>query len=338
MRIRLFVILALLSALSPMVARAEEPSDRSFKRIMSEVVVPGFDALAEQGQAHRMAWASYCAAPTPESLKSLAASFQSLADAWAAVEMFRSGPSSVDFRSERFNFWPERKNAVSRGLASLLKRAAAEDITVEKISAESAAIQGLPALERLIFTENGPDADLGASTEGKLHCEIGQAIAENAATIAAAMQEGWQDRAPDVDDKVKTEFATDLVTFLAVIKDTKIEAVIGESVETVKPHAAEFWRSGHTLRSITLNLETLAAINAILFDEDAEDISLPATTQSALSIARSLPPDLGALAAGPDRSSAILLLDAVDAAEERAKIEIPYALGVTVGFNSLDGD
>lgn len=338
MRIWSVVLLAILSTLSPVVVRAAEPSDQSFTSIVEKVIVPGFEALAAQGEQHRIAWVSYCTAPTPGSLNSLVASFQTLADAWAGVEMMRSGPGSVDFRYERFNFWPERKNAIGRGLANLARRAETENVTLEVIRADSAAVQGLPALERLIFTESGPDAELGVSAEGKLHCRIGEAVAGNAAAIARSMARDWKDREGKVDSKAKTELATDLVTSYSVIKDLKVEAVIGKAAENVKPHAAEFWRSGRTLRTIVLNLEALAKINAVLFDEDAEDISLPATTQSALSIARSLPPDLAKLAAGSDRSSAILLLDAVDAAEERAKIEIPHALGVTVGFNSLDGD
>ena len=55
-------------------------------------------------------------------------------------------------------------------------------------------------------------------------------------------------------------------------------------------------------------------------------------------IATGLSGDLGAIAVSDRRFEAILLRDAVDAAEDRAAIEIPAALGVTIGFNSLDGD
>jgi predicted lipoprotein len=132
--------------------------------------------------------------------------------------------------------------------------------------------------------------------------------------------------------------ATDIVTFYAIIKDRKIEAVIGKAQDQVKPRAAEFWRSARPMRGIQRNLEALKRINAALFPVASEDIVLPFATATAADVARSLPDDLAALAAGPERHKVILLRDAVDAAEDRAAIEVPAALGVTIGFNSLDGD
>ena len=59
---------------------------------------------------------------------------------------------------------------------------------------------------------------------------------------------------------------------------------------------------------------------------------------TALRVARRLSGDLGAIAAGPQRRDLILLRDAADAAGKSALQEVPAVLGVTVGFNSLDGD
>ena len=92
------------------------------------------------------------------------------------------------------------------------------------------------------------------------------------------------------------------------------------------------------MRNIILNLQSLDRTNAILRQTLPADASLPAATLSARGIAESAQPDLAATAAGKNRSEAIFLLDAVDAAGDRAIAEVPAALGVTVGFNSLDGD
>ena len=236
------------------------------------------------------------------------------------------------------NFWPERKNAVERGLATLVKKAAKGKLTADSIAKESAAVQGLPALERLLYPKGSPDESLGTGPDGKARCSAGEAISANAARIAAEMSEGWKARADQSGEKARTAFATDIVTAFYMIKDKKIIDVIGRSPDAVKPRAAEFWRSGRTMRDIMINLETLDRINAVLFKSASDEMALPSTTRSALDITKTLPADLGALAAGKDRSSAILLRDAVDVAEERAKVEIPAVLGVTVGFNSLDGD
>lgn len=57
--------------------------------------------------------------------------------------MIRSGPAAEDFRHERFSFWPERKNAVERGLSNLLKKPDATSLTAAGIRKEYAAVQGL---------------------------------------------------------------------------------------------------------------------------------------------------------------------------------------------------
>ena len=323
-RILLFILAVL--ALSPSSGEAAADPEAIYARVVAEVIVPGFDRLAEQAKRHEAAWTSYCQAPTEAGKAQLVESFHALADAWAGIEMIRSGPASQDFRLERFYFWPERKNAVERGLAGLLNKPDAGSLTAAEIAKESAAVQGLPALERLIFAEDPP------------RCPLGVAISANAARLAQEMASGWRSRSAAADQEARVALATDLVTFYATIKDTKIEAVIGRDQKQVKPRTAEFWRSGRPVRNITRNLEALDGVNAVLIPKAKEDNVLPFATRTAADIARALPPDLAALAAGADRQKAVLLRDAVRAAEERALIEIPAALGVTIGFSSLDGD
>lgn len=189
-------------------------------------------------------------------------------------------------------------------------------------------MQGLPALERLIF-----DDELAAD-----RCKLGPAIATNAAELASQMQAAWTTPAPMASAESRTALATDLVTSFAVIKDGKIEAVIGKTPAEVKPKAAEAWRSARSFRNISHNLEGLARVNSVLASSLPEDAALVSTTLQAQRIAAGLSGDLGAIAASDRRFEAVLLRDAVDSAEDRAAIEIPAALGVTIGFNSLDGD
>ena len=217
-------------------AQAADSPDRLYDRIVAEVVAPGFGNLASAASQHAADWQSFCAAPSEALREGLVASFNDTADRWAEVEIFRSGPSSRDFRHERFHFWPERKNAVSRGLAAL--RADSAAATPAQVSAASAAVQGLPALERLIFDDEHA-AD---------RCELGPAIATNAAELAGQMQVAWTTAAPSASAESRTALATDLVTSFAIIKDSKIEAVIGKTPADVKPRAAEAWRSGRSRR------------------------------------------------------------------------------------------
>ncbi|WP_373505632.1 imelysin family protein [Aestuariivirga sp.] len=336
--IRTILAALLVVASGSAAAQANPRTDYVFERIVTEVVVPGFKSLETAARAHESAWTAYCTEPSAVGRDRLDASFHEVADRWASAEMMRTGPASEDFRHERFYFWPERKNAVERALAAAMNGEDGAPFTARRIGGESAALQGLPALERLLFGNGTDRPGLSGEGEGKRRCELGSAIAGNAARLASEMNSGWEKRSGDISAEAKASLATDLVTAFAIIKDTKIEAVIGDTEADVKPRAAEFWRSGRSMRDIVLNLETMGRVNAILFEVLPEEVALPAATQTAIDIARSITGNLADLAAGPERSSAILLRDSVDAAQDRAAIEVPAALGVTVGFNSLDGD
>ena len=78
----------------------------------------------------------------------------------------------------------------------------------------------------------------------------------------------------------------------------------------------------------------------IIFAKSTDEISSPSVLKSAVKIADSLSSEnLSAIVSSPkQRSDAVLLLDAATSARDVCKLEIPHALGITVGFNSLDGD
>ena len=94
------------------------------------------------------------------------------------------------------------------------------------------------------------------------------------------MNAGWEKRSGDISDEAKASLATDLVTAFAIIKDTKIEAVIGD---TEKGGQAA---RGGVLAQRPLDARTsfsiskpLSRVNAILFEVLPEEVALPATTQ-----------------------------------------------------------
>ena len=92
--------------------------------------------------------------------------------------------------------------------------------------------------------------------------------------------------------------------------------------------------------AIAINLATLRDAANIIFAKSKDEILSPSVLKSSVKIADSLSSEnLSALVASPkQRSDAVLLLDAATSARDVCKSEIPHALGITVGFNSLDGD
>lgn len=318
-------------ALSPVRAGTAE---ENYERIVAQVVVPGFGQLETAARAHSGDWKAMCDDAADGSQSAVLGSFHKLADAWAEVEMFRSSPAATDFRRDRFYLWPERKNAVGRALAAALATPA--DVAMDEawIAQQSAAIQGLPVLERLLF---GDDGTAGTPKAGTAECRLGVAASRNAAAIAAAMAAEWRGMDHPPTEAGRAALATDIVTGIALAKDDKLEAVVGKAGRQPKPRAAEFWRSRRSLRNLALNAGTYARIGDLI----APQFESPVMTYAARTageIAAGMQEPLGDYGAAGKNSEALLLAAALDSLGTAAGNEISAALGVTVGFNSSDGD
>jgi predicted lipoprotein len=113
--------------------------------------------------------------------------------------------------------------------------------------------------------------------------------------------------------------------------------MLGKDAGSARPTLAEGWRSKRSKRALTLNLESALDIAKLVMAGKEGDT--PATVTTALGFAEALPEDFGpALVDVKQRQQFYLLLDALAAARDKAHDEIPAVLGVTVGFNSQDGD
>ena len=328
------LMLLLAAALVPMPAEAADHAVIA-RHILGGFVIPRYELLAESAARQASAWSKFCAAPAPQGIAELRTLYLSAADAWSGIEFLRYGPVADNFRIERLSYWPERKNATSRGLTALL--AGSEPITPARIAAASVAVQGLPAIERLLFDENSADL----LVKEPRRCAAGLAIATNIATLATEIVAAWKGLAPTLDVKeFTTRFVTDLLSLLEIIRDQKLRAVLGADAASAKPRLAEGWRSQRSLHAIALNLDAIDAASQLIYKAaQTKGVVVPGAIASARDIINGLAGDLGTLATNPTtRWKLYLLLDAIKATRDFALDEIPAAVGITLGFNSLDGD
>ncbi len=346
----LVVLIAFLLPAVPAAAQEYVPVNRNADhraialKIATDFVAPHYEALAARFDAQEKSWETFCAAPSAPGFEDMRSRFSDAAKGWAEAEVVRYGPVSVDFRYERIAYWPERKNDVARGLTRLLSETG--PLTPDIMYGKSVAVQGLSALERLLY-EDGAQAALLADDDGaKRRCAAGQAIAGNLVRIAGDIRTGWTaltDELKTADAmrtrEAATRLATDLLTVFQIAGDQKLDVPMGETIDDTRPKAAQYWRSGLSNATLALNMKSAADLTFLILGQGDPATNTVGAIETAQGLAESLPgpiPDLVADKAG--RSRLYLLRGAVRGARDLATAYVPAALGITVGFNSLDGD
>lgn len=318
-------------------------------RAAREFALPRYGTLAEATSAQVMAWDKVCKSPPPRDLKALDTAFHTTADAWARVEFLRYGPIGEDFRFERMAHWPERRNAVSRALSNLISRPDADALSPQRFQETSVAGQGFSALERLLFEQETRDNLRSISPSGERLCRVGQAIANALAATSRKVSEEWRQKTVPMLEQADearareavTRFVTDLMTALEVVEDFKLVAPLGQDANAARPMLAEMWRSERATRAIRLNLEAASALSKALLGPNPSDEGQGAVSalDNAVSVAENTPENLGAAATDMrHRRQIVLLRDVVSSARTVVTANLPAALDITTGFNSLDGD
>ncbi len=356
MRLALAFVFAVAAVLP---ARAEPNFAGAVERVITDVIGPGYQALASAAEDQSQAMQALCDAPSESALETARDRFEAVVLAWSAVELIRFGPAREDNRFEKLFYWPDRKG---RGLKQVQAILATQDETAraaDRLRGKSVAVQGLPALE---FVLQGTGAE-ELATGAPYRCAYGKAIAAVVAANAEALRRGWsedgafarsmrdaggvntpyQSHAEAVQDFMRA--ATEQ---LQVVRDLKIGASIGDTPEKAKPKRAPFWRSGLTLAAIMANLRGVEAMMSVglddlLPDEHARyagavafELKQAKNTLDAL-IADGGPwLDVAAETEGHQKLSYVMI--PLAGATRVIAENYPAALGLTLGFNSLDGD
>lgn len=263
--------------------------------------------------------------------------------AWAPLDAYQFGPIEQQAAALTVNFFPDKKNFTGRALLQHLKRPDAEQGDPAIVGASSAALQGLPAIERLLF-------------EDLQTCPALIGITGNLSQIAQSLYDGWfaADSWADLVRKAgpdnpvylgHPEFTKQIYTAIDFsilrLKDHRLSRPLG-TYERAFPKRAEAWRSGLTNQILTAQIDGIVALIDLGF---ADAISPPARDE-ALKILDELRTRIDAIG-GP-------LADAVEDPLMRIRIEgimskldhlkthldenVSPDLGVQSGFSAGDGD
>lgn len=328
------------------------------ERLARDYVRPAFTQLAQASTSMQKTLGAWCAKPDAAGSGHVKEAFTQLALAWSGVEFLRFGPLVQANRYERLAFWPDTRGVMPRQVQALLSAQDEAALAPGALASRSVAVQGLPALEFVLYGEPALLNTMAAPTFA-YQCQYALALASNVSDISKDLVLAWSEQSdfgrqfttplPENDlyrtqQEVAAESIKALSTGLQFARDIKLLPVLGDKPDAARPKRAAFWRSGLTTRTLAAGLTSMRAFYI------AADYKLPAGGEWIDTSVRS---ELARAAA--DLSTMSLPLDQVLAqAEGRRQLELAAltiknakaivdqdlapALGVTIGFNALDGD
>lgn len=348
----LLPVLAVLALATPATAQIVTPSE-ILRSSVSNVIRPQVKAFADSGTDMAAGMSGLCAEPGSDRLAQAREAFADVATAYGRMEFFRLGPLLEDNRADRILFWPDRRSIGLKQVQQILAEQDADATDAAGLYAKSVAVQGLGALEFVLF---GTGSETLSGAEGGFRCAYGQAIAGNLAQIGADIVAAWADpdgiaghlMQPDAsyaDYRTETESLEALVGLVAhgveAIRDSRVNPFIAGGDGRASPKLALFWRSNRTIPMLRANLDGLRQL--VTYSGVVADAALAAQITAAFDRAEVALDTVTAPVeeAVTDPIQAAALADFVEATRQLQTLigeDLSATLGLSVGFSSLDGD
>jgi predicted lipoprotein len=363
----MLAVLALLAASAQ--AQSDDARYRGFDVAMArDYLLPRYQSLLQATDKQEQSWAAFCRQPSADGFAMVRSAFQAAMDAWMPLQHVHTGPASLQTRIDRIYFWPERKNAVAKQVAALLHAADDTALAPDRMATASVAVQGFPALQLLLYDGDDPARlFLSGDPAAAYRCAYGTAVARNLKVIAGQIVEGWtaalgamttapagsgsEYGLPASPKETAQQMFTDLLTLFQLVGDLKLALPLGLSLDNPKPKLAENWRSGRSLRNVELNLESARAMygkdrtsgfRSLMpagGDGDGLDEEIVEAFAEASSSLAAIPMALDAAVGDSSaRPEVEALLADVRHVRDLVGQKLPAAIGLSVGFNALDGD
>ena len=355
----LLVIVTLAIALS---APAAAFDDAALARsVYEKIILPGYAGFSASAQELVGKADALCQHPSQQALTEARDAARKALLAWGRIEPIRFGPITQKQRAERLLFYPDPHDFVGKQTAKLLAKRDGADIEAEKFAGASVAVQGFGALDVALFGD-GSDQLAAAGPDTAFRCRYVRALATGIAQIAAdtlaewkgEQGEAWLHAGPGNKAYLTPSETTQALyrAYVTQLEATRTQrlAVLGGTI--AKPAGPLLPNSRLTLPFVLAGIE---GERDILGENGFTAESLAATDKQrdAAAIVASVATDLGfakrageaAAAMTPDpfgdpkaRERLTPMLLSLKNAETVGSSALGELTGLTLGFNSLDGD
>ncbi len=327
------------------------------KAITDEFAIPRFEQLLDSSEKLVNQTDSFCKKGGEEEFGKTREQFHQMMDAWQGIQILRTGPEESLMRNFRIEMWPDRSNTGAKQIRKLLAEKNLDALKPDIFSRSSTAVQGLSAMERLLFAKDIQASAFQADGKANYRCQLLQAISVNLKTISTGLLKDWQTSyrktITEQNDKnevfashkeVASVFLKEVTTQLQAVYDQKFKRPLGSAIKhdkRFKPKRAESWRSGRSLRNITLNLESAEKLYQIGFMSHLKDTALKEKLgnefKQAISTGKKFTMPL--IKAHEEKPEALTRwMKEVSQLKRTLTVDVPKALDISLGFNSLDGD
>ncbi|MCY4227945.1 MAG: imelysin family protein [Gammaproteobacteria bacterium] len=341
--------------------QVREISEADYARVNAYLidshVIPRYEVLVQNASGFLTTARSFCNESEGAELSVLRDDFHKVMDAWFGIAHIQFGPIEFLMRQFRFYFWPQARGKVVDSLAEMAVSGATGELTDSNV-----AVQGLLAAEALLFNERFFG---GGSENQSQNCSLLVAVAHNMENMAIGTLEDWRDRntayaqfmkQPDADNPFYENHATATLSFfqslynsLQFAYDINLKPVVGESIVNARPVLAESRPSARSMRNIVVTLNALEELYGVDGNVGLgrlaarTDADLDALMQKAFRItlanARSLNVPIEVAAIDEEKRPQLeKLAKQVLAMKQIVRSRLAKAIGMTVGFNALDGD
>lgn len=321
------------------------------KAAIERYIIPHFDALKAAAAPLPDAVANVCKTGSADARKELEDRFRNVVLAYAGGDFLRFGPMREQGRREQISFWPDPRGFVARQMRLLLLNKDGKIAEPGAIRKQSAAVQGLPALEALI---HDPHISLGPGDAASYRCVVAGAIAANIVQLTHEVADewekpqGWADKMlhpGPANDTYKTEsepaveVVKALIVGLGLTADLQVKPQIDPKIRLAPPYD----KSGLQKAYYAASIASLHQLYDIL---DLESWLPPDRLWMKDWVAgtwRTLESSDGVGGRAPhakrdDAPTLREVFDRTNGLRNMVANRLSVAAKLTVGFNELDGD